>query len=359
MTRRKMICSCCMLIITMIMNMFSFTVNAEEEITASKVVKDIKIGWNLGNQLDCAGTRIENVDVAYYERLHGTPPLNYTLIDMVKDAGFQAIRVPVTYYCHMDENFKIDVEWLEYIEEIVSYILAQDLYCIIDIHHDTGKTGWLRADYQNIEEQKVAVQWLWTQIATQFKDYDNHLIYEGFNEVLNNQSQWSHAGEESYVAMNILNQTFVDTVRACGGYNKTRCLIVNTYAASAEKEVMNNFVLPQDIIQDRLIVGIHNYQTTGIAKMFSNIYDTFISKGIPVIMGEFGIPNSNSMQARYSYVTEFVLNAKQYGIPCLWWDDSQTCANAYNVRNYSLINRRTLTWYFKDLATYMVGVAKS
>lgn len=349
----------CIIMITLVITSCSFTVNAKEEITATEVTKDIQIGWNLGNQLDCAGVRVENVDVAYYERLHGTPPLNFELIDMVQDAGYQAIRIPVTYYCHMDENFQIDKEWLEYIEMVVAYVVGKDMYCIIDMHHDTGKTGWLRADYQNIEAQKMAVRWVWTQIATQLKDYNNLLIYEGFNEVLNNQNQWSHAGNESYEAMNILNQTFVDTVRACGGYNETRCLIVNTYAASAEKGVMDSFVLPTDTVEDRLIVGIHNYQTTGIAKMFRNINDVFISRGIPVILGEFGIPNSNSMSERYSYVMEVVLNAKQYGIPCLWWDDSQTCENSYSVKNYALINRKTMTWYFKNLADYMVSLAKS
>lgn len=355
MNRWQKIC-CYLILIILVAN--SFPVNAKEEITASKVVQDIQIGWNLGNQLDCTGVRIENVDVAYYERLHGTPPLDFELIDMVKEAGYQAIRVPITYYCHMDEQFQIDQEWLEYIEKIVSYIVGQDMYCIIDIHHDTGKNGWIRADYQNIEAQKMAVSWLWTQIATQLKDYNNLLIYESFNEVLNPQNQWSHAGEESYQAMNILNQTFVNTVRACGGYNETRCLIVNTYASSAVKEVMQGFTLPTDTVEDRLLVGMHNYQTTGLDRMFYNINDVFISKGIPVMIGEFGIPNSYDMPSRVNYVTEFILNAKQYGIPCLWWDDSQTCENASQVKNYALINRRKLTWYFKDLADYMVSIAR-
>ena len=205
----------------------------------------------------------------------------------------------------------------------------------------------------------MAVQWLWTQIATHFKNYDNRLIYEGFNEVLNNDNKWSYAGQESYTAMNILNQAFVDAVRACGGYNETRCLIVNTYAASAEANVMNGFVLPQDSVTDRLIVGIHNYQTSGISKMFSTINDTFVSKGIPVIIGEFGIPNYKSMSERYTYIEDVISNAKNYGIPCLWWDDSQTCTDANSVKNYALINRRSLTWYFKDLADYMVEMAQS
>lgn len=358
MTKWKRISCFYIVMITLVMNIFSFIVEAEEEITASKVIKDIQIGWNMGNQLDCTGNRVENVDVAYYERLHGTPPLNFKLIEMVKEAGYQAIRVPITYYCHMDENFQIDQEWLEYIEQIVAYIISNEMYCIIDMHHDTGKYGWIRADYQNIEAQKMAVSWLWAQIATQLKDYNNLLIYESFNEVLNNQSKWSHAGDESYQAMNILNQTFVDTVRSCGGYNETRCLIVNTYAASAEKGVMESFDLPEDIVEDRLIVGMHNYQTTGLDKMFYNINEVFISKGIPVIIGEFGIPNSQNVNNRVKYVTEFIRNAKQYGIPCLWWDDSQTCEKAHNVRNYALINRRTLTWYFKDLADYMISIAK-
>ena len=124
-----------------LLNCVSFEVTAKEEITASKVVKDIQIGWNLGNQLDCDGVRKENVDVTYYERLHGTPALDFALIDMVKEAGYQAIRVPVTYYCHISDEFIIDEEWLQYMEEVVAYILEQDLYCIIDVTMILVKMG--------------------------------------------------------------------------------------------------------------------------------------------------------------------------------------------------------------------------
>lgn len=339
-------------------NLFAGKAEAAEQMTAAEVVEDIKIGWNLGNQLDCTGDRVEGVDVAYYERLHGTPPLDFKLIDMVKEAGYQAVRVPVTYYCHMDKSFQIDKEWLEYLETIVNYVTSQGMYCIINIHHDTGKNGWLRADYSNIEAQKVALQRLWQQIAVHFKDYGDYLLFEGFNEILNNKNQWSYAGKEAYEATNILNQVFVDTVRASGGNNVNRCLIVNTYAASAEEEVVNGFVLPQDTAADRLIVGIHNYQTKGVSRMLTRLNEQLVSKGIPVIICEFGIPNRNNQSVRLQYITEVVLTAREYGMACFWWDDSQTCQNAEDVRNYSLINRRKLTWYFKDLAEYMTTISK-
>lgn len=100
---------------------------------------------------------------------------------------------------------------------------------------------------------------LWTQIATRFKDYDDKLLFEGFNEMLNEESNWGYPGEDGTTAINMWNQIFVDTVRGTEGNNASRVLVVNIYAASSDNGILDEFELPKDSVENSLIVGIHHY----------------------------------------------------------------------------------------------------
>lgn len=293
----------------------------------------------------------------YYETLWGNPVTTKEMIDMVKEEGFGAVRIPVTYYNHMDAQGNIDEEWLERVSELVQYVLDNDMYCIINMHHDTGKNGWLKADLSTIDTVGVKFENVWQQIGEYFKDYNQKLLFEGYNEILNSSNKWSWAGEDSYTAANKLNQIFVDTVRSTGGNNSERCLIVNTYAASTEEEVLNHFTLPNDSVENRLIVEAHYYGSSknGIRVVMERLGTKFTNKGIPVIIGEFGTNWKMTETDRVSSANYFVTTAKQYKIACFWWDDGNYTNKIGAKCDYAILDRCSLTWYYPSIIQTLVN----
>lgn len=218
------------------------TVLTEEEAfeTASKAAKNMEIGWNVGNALDSYGTSVTGDDPFAYETSWGNPATTRELVATVKDAGFNVVRVPVTWFEHLDGEGNISKEWLERVEEVVNYVLDEDMYCIINVHHDTGAgdEAWLRADLKNYDSVSKAFSSIWTQVAEYFQGYDEKLLFEGYNEMLDAVPRWSTTDTNGYTALNQLAQVFVDAVRSTGGSNINRNLIVNTYGGdSGETEV--------------------------------------------------------------------------------------------------------------------------
>ena len=228
------------------------------------------------------------------------------------------------------------------------------MYCIINVHHDTGNDGWLTADASSYEQNSTKFKAMWKQIAEYFADYDEKLLFEGYNEILNNEKKWSWAGEESYNTANSLNQDFVDTVRSTGGNNAKRYLIVNTYAASAEEEVMNNFVMPTDVEDNRLIVEVHTYVPFDkIPQTFDMINERFCENDIPVVVGETACGKDKSIEERTEYAKLLNVKSKEYKIAIFWWDDgnySDNSSSAEDVCNYALLNRVLMQWAYPDIA---------
>lgn len=351
----------------MVLSIISYratTASADFEMTADKIVDDIVFGWNLGNTLDCYGTTELGLGSLATETSWGNPTTTKEMIDMVKDTGINAIRIPVTWYNHMDEDYTIDEAWLDRVEEIVNYVLDDDMYCIINVHHDTGEKGWLRASRTDLEENEVMFTAIWEQVAERFSDYGEKLLFESFNEILNDENEWYNPDDEALVVTNELNQLFVDTVRATGGNNANRCLIVNTYCAGGNSQVTRNFVLPTDTVSDRLIVEAHIYQpfyftyesypnmttwtSSEIDSYMANMYNTFVANGIPVIIGEFGCVDKNNETERLSWAAYYVDKATSYGMKCFWWD---------NGTQYKIFNRRTLVCTEPDLLEAMLTEA--
>lgn len=333
--------------------------------TAREILDDIVIGWNLGNSLD-SNTR-ENEGLQS-ETAWGNPVTTKEMIDMVKDTGINAVRVPVTWYNHMDsESYEIDKEWMDRVEEVVGYVLDNDMYCIVNVHHDTGEKGWLRASRTNLEENKKKYAAIWEQICERFGDYDDMLLFEGFNELLDDQNSWYSPGAEAIEVANELNQLFVDTVRASGKKNDTRCLIVNTYCAGGNREVTNGFVLPTDSISSKLIVEAHIYQPyyfvsgtsqtattwasnkSSLDSYLKNMDTTFMQKGIPVLIGEFGCVSSRSDLERQTWLQYYMDTCYNYGFKCIWWD---------NGAEYKVFNRKNMKIAEPELLDIMLTEAK-
>ncbi|MBD5499572.1 MAG: cellulase family glycosylhydrolase [Lachnospiraceae bacterium] len=333
---------------------------------AADFVESIDFGWNLGNTLDSySGTELGKNEGLSSETAWGNPKTTQELIDLVRDSGINAVRVPVTWYNHMDSNYVIDEEWMDRVQEVVDYVIDNDMYCIINVHHDTGANGWLRASDTNLEENKAMFAAIWEQISARFAEYDDHLLFEGFNEILNDNNEWVNPDSRAVEIVNELNQLFVDTVRASGGNNGERVLIVNTYCAGGNSQVTAGFVLPTDSVANSLVVEAHIYQPyyftaeefsevtswskEAIDSYLSNMYVSFVQKGIPVIIGEFGCVDKENAEDRLSWAKYYVETCREYGIKCFWWD---------NGAGYKLFSRRNLKIAEMNLLGMLIATAK-
>ena len=353
---RKRIISVVLILCFCICTLGNYSVaKADEGQTAAEVVADISVGWSLGNSLACcdATTVKDNKGTTYYETLWGNPVTTQEMIHMVKVAGFNAIRVPITYYNHIDEQGIIDPAWLGRIAEVVQYGLNENMYVIINIHHDTGKgtNKYIQSNLANIEIYKNNLTSIWAQVALYFKDYDSRLIFESMNETLDMQAQnpW-YGNDSSWQAMNVLNQSFVDVVRATGGKNSTRNLIVNTYGAQTTSGPLNSFRVPSDTVSNHLIVGVHTYVTSekDIRSLMGTLNSKFISQGYPVIVGEFGTPYWSDIKYRIASAIHFINYGNMYGIKSFWWDDGG---------NYKLLDRKSMSWRYPQIVNGMMQAA--
>ena len=322
--------------------------------TATEAVQNMKVGWNLGNTLESVKSG-NNGSPEDFETAWGQPVTRPELMRMMKNAGFNAIRVPVTWFQHMDANNTVDAVWMARVHEVVDYVINQGMYCILNVHHDTGAddSAWLVADESVYNQQKARFESLWKQIATEFRDYDEHLLFEAYNEMLDVKDSWCFASfntsgrydaaiaTSAYNAINSYAQSFVDVVRATGGNNAQRNLVVSTYGACSGggtwnqhlKDPLKQMKLPNDNVQGHIIFEIHSYPNVkNIQSTKSEIDDmldaavTYLaSKGAPVIFGEWGTANDgeNDYEVRRANVLEFaryfVQKSKEKGIGTFYW----------------------------------------
>jgi endoglucanase len=301
--------------------------------TAPEIAAKMGIGWNLGNAFDSiadagAGLAAENA--------WGNPTTTPELVKAVKDAGFDTIRIPVTYINHFDENGVIDTAWLARVKEVVGWATDNDLYVIINIHHDgQQENGWLRPIYEGEEREAMVETFttLWTQIANHFEDCGGNVLFAGMNEFHEGYS-WSYPQDYDDIT-NRLNQAFVDTVRATGGNNAERVLICPSYNTLTVSTA--RFILPTDTASDRLMLEVHSYdpwtfagQSIGswgsdankseVDSRASALKSGFVDNGIPVIMGEYGAVRMDNPE-RFDYI-RYVTNAYyDNGIIPIWWDN--------------------------------------
>ena len=318
------------------------------EITALELTSDIKVGWNLGNTLDATGGSGVSQETSW-----GNPKTTPELMQAVKDAGFNAVRIPTTWEKQMDENSVISEEWFTRVQEVVDYAYDLDMYVILNMHHEE----WYIPYAENEEEISAKLKTCWSQIAERFKGYDERLIFEGMNEPRwkNTEFEWNGGNDEGREVVNHLNQVFVDAVRATGGNNQYRFLMVCPYAANSGESALSALKLPED---DRLIVSVHAYIPYGFAlaengtskwlaskvgctqdiDTLAEVLDRlFISKGQAVIIGECGAMNRENEEYRAEWAEYYFGKFREIGIPCFWWDNG----TFYSGETFGLFDRRT------------------
>lgn len=333
---------------------------------AMEVSHAMGLGWNLGNQLDAQNTWDPKYTTPYAdETAWGNPLCTQATMDGLKAKGFGSVRIPVTWQGRIGDapDYNIDEVWMNRVAEVAGYAKKAGLKAIINIHHDEGggstnpkEMGWLDIKTlaynptANAEvEKKLAA--LWRQVAERFKDEGDWLIFESMNEVQDGKWGWGQNmtdGGKQYACLNHWQQVFVDAVRAVGGQNTNRWLCVVGYAQNPQL-TRDYLVLPNDPTPGRLMVAVHSYDPfdfctegkvgqwghTGnvaaskngeetIEKLFKDLTETYIKKGIPVILGEFGCVNrSNATERKFQkyFLEYFVRCGWTYGIACYLWDN--------------------------------------
>lgn len=350
-----------------------------QDLNQQQITEAMGVGYNLGNSLEASkgGTPSETE--------WGNPKLTEQFVLAAKSAGFQSIRIPVSYLSKIDDNngYQIDSAWLDRVQEVVDYCVKNDMYAIVNMHGDgytTVEGGWLfcgSSDQTKIREKYKAC---WQQIATRFKDYDEHLIFESMNEEFD--GTYNTPNRTYYENINTYNQIFVDTVRQTGGNNDKRWLLIPGWNTDINYTVGDyGFALPTDQYlssgvaagEKRIMISVHYYapwefcgtesqavtqwgskatdstkkaswgDESYMASQFKKLKDKFVSQGYPVVIGEFGAINKSSADSqntvcRADFYQKVCYYAKQDGLIPVAWD------NGYDgVYGFCLINRSTNT----------------
>ncbi len=336
--------------------------------TAMEFVSNFSLGWNLGNTMDATGGNKKTA--TSQETSWGNPATTSELMATLKENGFSIVRIPVTWQAFTGDGpeYKINEEFMGRVKEIVDYCYENDLYVIINMHHEE----WYDPYTENEDAATLQLTAMWAQIAEVFKDYDEHLIFECMNEprLRNTAYEWNGGTAEARAVINHINAAFVSTIREASGKNKTRFLMLPGYAASGEAAVINDIVLPND---DRLIVSVHAYtpynfalnksgtsawnaanaaDTRDIDNLMTRINDKFISQGIPVIIGEFGAMNKDNDEDRAAWAAYYTGQAAKTGVPCVWWDNG---AFSGTGELFGLVSRTTYKVRYQNILDAMVS----
>lgn len=341
--------------------------SVEEFEKAAETIKHMGVGVNLSGSFEVLwkefAAQADRSNPTFYERQNGAGPSTQATMNSFATAGFKSVRIPITWWPHMDDPFTantIDKVWLDRIEEVVGYCQNANLYCIInmmsDAHaHEAQGGTWLSADMKNYDKISKAYKEIWQQIATRFKDYDQRVLFEGYNEITDAAGTWTFPkNADDITAANKLNQDFVNTVRKTGGNNTTRNLVVSTYSCAASDRPINAFEMPSDLRPGHLIVQVHNYAPTSFCGFNTADHETFgteqdyadiqtalsvikrliVDKGYPCVIGEYGAPSEHQakvqqpdgswrikipQEERAKHAYYYTLEALKIGVAPLFW----------------------------------------
>lgn len=310
--------------------------------SAEKLVSKMGAGWNLYNTMECWHSNFTTEDAAYWETLWGNPITTLDMIKEVKKKGYNTVRIPVTWRANLNSDAKIMNSWLDRVEEIVNYVLDCNMFCIINVHHDTGADGTLTAELDRVYEMMYNLENLWKQIASRFADYDYRLLFEGLNEVVNpNAKDLWYGDSDSYKAVNMLNQIFVDTVRKVKG-NESRFLLCSPYGAQYQEGPISAFNLPNDSVKDKIIarLNIYHKDRENVLQSVYTIKRYLCSRGIACIITELGILDSNNTMKESDRVLLTSIQVEQFrkiGLGCIMWEGNIDRAN-YIWKNDKEVN---------------------
>ncbi len=326
----------------------------------------LKLGWNLGNTLEATGGSGLMSETSW-----GQPMATKDLIEFVASSGFTTIRIPVSWSNHLDDEGNIEEKWMNRVTQVVDWSLDSGLYVIINAHHDNDVYYPTEENYETAE---AYITNIWTQIAENFKNYDEHLIFESMNEprLAGTAKEWwfndnDKDGVEAIKCVDKLNQQFVNVIRESDGYNKTRYLMVPSICASAQNALNSAFFAPGDDA-NRIIVSVHAYSPYDFAmnangytdwdgsknnelNFMDQLKQKFIDQGVGVVIGEFGSTNKDNTEARTAWAEAYTGKAAENGIACILWDNGGT---KVGEENFGMIDREQLEIFYPEVLNAML-----
>lgn len=355
-------------------------VSALTNLSAEEITSQMTIGWNLGNALDSYNDSY-SIDVApsKFATAWGNPEPTKELIQTVKNAGFNTIRIPTTWYQHVYEEdgmYKIDQAWLDYVKQVVDWAYDLDMFVILNIHHEEGIINVPEFTDETLATASKYINNVWSQIAYTFKDYDQHLIFEGMNEPRqqdnDNVSEWGNGsgdGGYSWAYINTLNHQFITTVRNStnSDNNQERLLMIPAYVATTDSTALENLDVPTN--DGPIAISVHAYSPyfftmdtseyanhtfpgksgygedyeTSLKSLFSGLKSVSESKDAPIVIGEFSASDFENTEDRVEWAKCYLSLAKENGIPCVLWDNNVPANGTGEAHGY--IYRLTNTIY--------------
>ena len=348
--------------------------------SAFDITSQMVIGWNLGNSLDSTNDNLTmDSSPKKFAMAWGNPEPTKELIEAVKNGGFNTIRIPTTWYQHLylDEStntYKIDTKWLAYVKQFVDYAYDMDMFVILNVHHENWVNVAKFTD-ETYNDASKKLNDIWSCLAETFKDYDQHLVFEGMNEPreTNNpsNSEWGDGDANSWNYINRLNKVFVDAVRGQGSsYNKERLLMLPGYHAGNSVSTVRAIEIPEN--SGNVALSVHAYNPyffcmdtsnmanhtypgasgygsdykTELQTMFNSYKSIIAEKNVPIVMGEFSASDFNNTESRINWAKDYLSMAKDAGIPCVLWDNNVVAdGNSDNGEAHGYIYRLTNTWY--------------
>ena len=342
--------------------------NTQEELIAA-----MGLGWNSGNCME-----MPNGEYGWNQ-----PVLQKELFVKIKELGFDTIRIPMSWNFHVSKapDYTIKPERLKRVRQVVDQALEAGLVVIINSHHDNSM---YTPTSENAENAVNFVGKIWAQIAEEFKDYDNNLIFESMNEpiIKGSEHEWWIADnckecDDKIEVIARANQAFVTAVRNAGGRNNSRYLILKGVCPTPGSAVKQFGTLPEDTADNRLLIGVQEYCPNELClfddmsvneyndyvqdlltERFDSFYETFVKKGIHVVYCEMGITNKNNPDDRYEWARFHVSETKKRGIACVIWDNGNTHPGG---ESFGIVNKHNGELFNASISAYngyMEGIGK-
>ena len=339
--------------------------------TTAQIVRNMGIGINLGNTFEATSNQAKTV--TEFEQAWGSPVITKAMIKGIANEGFGVVRIPVAWSNMMDTGYNISSDYINRIKEVTDWAIDSGLYVIINLHWDGG---WITQFPSNETESTKKYTAIWTQISSAFKNYGDAVMFESMNEEGDWQDLWNRYGgsntvkdgkKKAYALFNKINQKFVDIVRASGGNNAKRHLLIAGYVTDIDLTVDSLFKMPTDPAK-RMALSIHYYNPSSftiiendeswakaratwgtdadykeLEKYMTKLKTTFVDKGIPVIIGEMGVANTafktNGVRKSRDQLTNYnlaVMRSAYYKgmCPILW--DTPDARSYYNRYSYTI-----------------------
>jgi endoglucanase len=334
-------------------------------------------GINIGNSLDAFLDGAKDTEICW-----NNPRITKEIVKMYADAGFDLLRIPVTWGAHMSEgpDYQVDPVWMKRVHEVVQWGIDTGMTVMLNAHHENP---WLCPELGSLVHTLPRYESLWRQIALEFREFGDELIFQGSNEpnlIGGKNCDWGSGNRNVRSAINVLNHTFVRTVRETGGNNASRWLCIPNLAARPLPDCMKDMIMPED---DRLIYTIHCYvpdrfvfhrdtiydtaffdekARDEVCAMFQDIKNYALPHGLPIMITEFGavakmLPDGKTVNdaERVKFIETFLSCANELDIPCIWWDNNYfTSGDEY----FGLFDRSSLTCLCPSVVEALVRHAR-